>query len=199
MRGSYFYILRKTKYNKVYSTSAFNKIVEEKRWLYDDFKPEKLSLNDIQNYQILNDFKCISIQNKTEYDILLDAHFTSGFNCLIEEFNMNAYNKFGEKTIPLYMAKEMAQAVNYILSLNYSKQIELILNNPYLDVFETLYYPFTCRFIHSDSKDAESNEFDKEGLYFLKKIKNVLDTFILLNDENSFNEEVEYVLVYKNY
>lgn len=199
MRGSYFYILRKTKYSKTYSNTIFNKIVEKKRWLYDDLKTEKLKLEDIQNYQLFDDFKCISIKNKTEYDILLEAHFTSGFSCLIEEFNMNAYNKFGEITIPMYMAKEMVQAANYILSLNYSRQMELILNNPYLEVFETLYQPFMMRFNSSNEYNEEVNEYDREGLYYLKKVKQVLDTFILLNDENYFDKETEYVLIYKNY
>lgn len=202
MRGSYFYILRRSENNKVFSKKAFNKIIEEKGWLYDDFKQEKLDIKDIQTYQLLNDFKCLSIENKTEYDILLQAHFTSNFTCLIEQFNMNAYNKFGEKIISLATAKQMLQAINYILSLNYSRQTELILNNYFIDVFEDLYSLFYNRYLNTSKECIDIQEQlsynDKDGLYYLKKIKTVLDTFILLNNQNCFSN-LQYVLVYKNY
>jgi len=205
MRGSYLIILRRNEFNKQYTKKAFNKLVDDKRWLVDDFKPDKLELSDLQTFQKINDFKCISIQNRTEYDILLEAHFTSGFNCLIQEFNMNAYNKYGEKIITLPTAKEMVQAINYILSLKYSRQTELILNNYYINVFEDLYSLFYRRYSNYKAENEDEDfqnetiEDDKEGIYYLKKLKTTLDTYILLEQENSYISNLEHILIYKNY
>jgi hypothetical protein len=118
---------------------------------------------------------------------------------------MNAYNKYGEKIITLPTAKEMVQAINYILSLKYSRQTELILNNYYINVFEDLYSPFYRRYSNYKAENEDEDfqnetiEDDKEGIYYLKKLKTTLDTYILLEQENSYINNLEHILIYKNY
>ena len=200
--GSYFLILRHDV--ERYSDKEFNQLVKDNydHWLKNDFNPgNDYTLDEIQEFQQVNDKTYVSVQSKKKYDLLMDAYFNSAFTCLKDEFNMNPYNKYGEHEISLNEAKEIVQAIDYILSFNYSKKVENVLNNYFISVFEEMYTPFYNRYKSKVNK-IEYNSFDEnESFHILKKVKTVLDSFLLLENDNLYCEDgsykFEYKLIYK--
>ena len=194
--GSYFLILRND--GSVYSNQEFDQILKlNEVWLKNDFSEKDFILDEIQEFQKVNQNLYVSVKSKKKYFLILESWFGSNFSCLTEEFNMNSYNKWGEHEFTIENAKKIIQAIDYILSLKYSRDFELILDNYYLDIFKELYSPFYNRFI-KDKNEKITDEEDESGIYSLKKLRTILNTFILLEDENTLNE-FEYRLIYKNY
>jgi hypothetical protein len=199
--SSYFTLLRKSKENLQFS----NKLIEE--FIISKYN-EMMFMNnnkatsveemqkEISNYYPITTFKYISIKNKNEYDVVFQFHFTSGFNVLKDEFNLNPYNKYSDIIIDLNLAKEMLIAIDYILSRDYSHKFEDILNNYYINVFGDLIPNFQYRFNDKpDLDEFESEELEKEGFYYLKKCRDIIAAYILIEKENTLNE-AEYILLY---
>ena len=100
--GSYFLILRHDV--EKYSDKDFEQLVKDNynQWLKNDFNPgNDYTLDEIQEFQQVNDKMYVSVHSKKKYDLIMDAYFNSVFTCLKDEFNMNPYNKYGEHEISL--------------------------------------------------------------------------------------------------
>lgn len=79
---------------------------------------------------------------------LLDFHFGSSFTALKEHFHLNPY-KFSTSSTFINgdEASKILQAVEYILSRDYSKKVESMLRNEYVDILGKGYSPFDNRFV----------------------------------------------------
>ncbi len=81
------------------------------------------------------------------HEKLLDFHFGSAFTCLREHFALNPY-KLSQSSVVVSKAdaEKMLQAIEYVLSEEYSKKFESVLNNEYVKMFGDGYTPFDNRF-----------------------------------------------------
>lgn len=151
------------------------------------------------------------------HERLLDFHFGSSFTCLKTEFNLNPYiNKESSVFISKDEASKMLQAINYILSNDYSKKFEEILNNKYVDIFGDGYSLFDDRFkqkkdrIYVDKNDdgymlsfgdeqydIEVKETDDDIIFSLSRARSAIMAF--LEAETYSYDGFELVLEYSVY
>ena len=156
--------------------------------------------------------------NGTKHIKLLDFHFGSAFTCLKEHFGLNAY-KFSQRSIivPKSDAEKMLQAIEYVLSQEYSKKFERMLSNEYVDIFGNGYSPFDNRFRNTKPSmyvdriesgkysiefsdwqyEREVAESDDDVEYVLKKVRACILAY-LNADENIWDGE-DLVLEYSAY
>ena len=151
------------------------------------------------------------------HDKLLEFHFGSSFTALKDKFRTNAY-VFSESSVLISRseAEKMLQAVEYILSENYSREFEDILNNEYVDLLGNGFSRFDDRFIKSRDKmyvekdcdgwtvsfgdyqwDVETHECDEEIKSNLKRVRTCLRAF--LDAECCSWDGHELVLEYSTY
>ena len=197
--GSVLNILRS---NKKHKHTVRNKIINNK---IEEFKSNLAGLVSAENITVPNYLMfednmdiMLSIKDKQYFNILLDAHFSSQFTELTDEYNLNPYNGTNQVVIDIHTAKEMLQAIKYLLSRNYSLGIEDILDNYWISVFSELLPSYSSQNITNTEIINENNEFEQEGKYILTKFKTVLETYILLVNENCCNE-YQYILLYSAY
>lgn len=233
-RGSYFTLYRKRKNDKV---SA--EIIETLKNEYFEFN-KKSFFNDNQDNEMLKmdipllmhstfKAKCIEIdelnkESKLYYDIdgisydkLLDFHFCSSFGCLIDRFRLDPYHfKNNSIFISKDEASKMLQAIEYVLSEDYSKKFESILNNEYVEIFGDGYSMFDDRFKKSSNPvyidqddtgyvmtfndsglDREVEECDNDIRFNLNRAKACLQAY--LNAEEYAYDGEELVLEYSTY
>lgn len=113
---------------------------------------------------------------------------------LKDEFNLDSF-KNNELVIDVNMANEIKIAADYLLSRDYSLKFEDILNNYFIDLFGKL-LPSYESFKSNEEIGEDSNIFENEGRYFLKKTRMLMETFLYMEKEDSLNE-LEYKLVYQ--
>lgn len=197
--GSVLNILRS---NKKHKHTVRNKIINNK---IEEFKSNLAGLVSaeniiIPNYLMFEDNMdvMLSIKDKQYFNILLDAHFSSQFTELKDEYNLNPYNGTNQVVIDIHTAKEMLQAIKYLLSRNYSLGIEDILDNYWISVFSELLPSYYTQNITDSEFINENKDIEQEGKYILTKFKTVLETYILLVNENCCNE-YQYILLYSAY
>ena len=149
---------------------------------------------------------------------LLEFSFCSTFTALKEHFNLNPYSfKQSSTLISKLEAEKILQAIEYILSEEYNKKFEAVLNNKYIKILGDGYSPFDTRFskakdpiyIEKSSRgnytvnfsdytfDAERSESDSDVEFNLSRTRACLLAF-LNADESSWNGE-ELVLEYSAY
>ena len=133
------------------------------------------------------------------HEKLLTFDFCSTFTCLKEKFNLNAYkNDECSAMISQDEARKMLQAIKYVLSGEYSKKFEDILNNEYVQLFGDGYSLFDNRFskhkdkiyVDKDSNDGYSISFGDDGwdaeiaesdddiIFNLKRTRSCLQAFL---------------------
>ena len=94
------------------------------------------------------------------YDKLLEFSFCSTFSGLKKKLDLDPYSyKRASKIISKDEAKKILQAIEYVLSGNYSKKFESILRNEYIEALGNGYSPFDKRF----NKVPNSVYIDKDG------------------------------------
>lgn len=97
---------------------------------YGDKKYQNVDEYRRDNYQ-----KYILSTDGRSMDKLLEWDFTSGFDCLINEWNLSYYNfKNNEYIIDVETAKQLLAAAEYLLGGEYSDSIERSMNNPYIHI-----------------------------------------------------------------
>lgn len=150
----------------------------------------------------------------TKHVRLLDFHFCSTFTALKEHFNLDPY-RVNQQSIFISKAdaKNILQAIEYILDGEYDKKFEKILNNEYVDILGKGYSLFDNRFkaskdpIYIDKEghgytvnfndciyDAETSESDEYANFNLCRTRACLLAF--LNAEESTWDDEELVLEY---
>lgn len=151
------------------------------------------------------------------HDKLLEFHFGSSFTCLKEKFRTNAY-VFSESSVIVSKAEaeKMLQAIEYVLSEDYSKKFEDILDNEYVEVFGRGFSKFDDRFSSSSEKvyidknddgwtlsfgdsqwEAEIQRDDEDTCFNLKRVRSCLRAFL---DAESYEwSGQELVLEYSTY
>lgn len=174
------------------------------------FKAELTKRDDLPSYIFYDN-------DGYEYDKLLDFHFCSTFSCLKEYFRLDAYSfKNSSTLISKDEAKKILQAIDYVLSNEYSKKFEDVLSNEYVELFGAEYSPFVHRFddaskpIYIDKNDdgfvvrtgddlydREIAECDNDAIYNMKKTKACMEAFLRAED-NSWDKQ-ELILEYLAY
>jgi len=195
--GSFFIILR---YNNSINKDLAQKVIDDNEILKDEWNGKTIDINDVYDYFPVNikTHEYINIKNGKTYSELLNVHFNSVFRSLIEEFNMNPYNKTSQIILNYNITSKMIQAINYILSNNYNKDFEKILDNYYLKVFEDLYPDFYNRFNNNFEEYYELKNENDEAISILNRVLHTLNTYKLMQDENDINKD-EILLIYNNY
>lgn len=126
------------------------------------------------------------------FEDIFNMHFITDFTTLKEEWNMHSLNP--QIIVNVETAKEIVQAIEYILSGNYSEQAENILKNYYISVFGEHYPLYLLRYDFGENKEIDSVWLRREK-YYLNKVKCALSAFIWLMNENTLNE-YKYDLLY---
>lgn len=168
-----------------------------------DFKEEKKKRHSdsffYKDYQVptwnyVSNTEFINIDDKRKYDILLDLGFCSTFRCLREEFNLGEI-KNSTIEINVSTAKEMRQAIKYLLNYKYSDKVEEIMDNYYIKVFGSEIPEYEYR-KNKDIDVATDDYFSEEGKYALKKLLVALNAFIWQSDEYCFDDKLQLKLIY---
>ena len=203
--GSWFEILRDDN-GKIADKQFINNFLKQHdEILNDSLSQKKKTLEDVQDYFVLNEKQhtCINIKNGKLYIQIMEICFNSQFDCLTEFYNMNAYNKRCQIKISLRQARMIVQAINYINSKKYDEEFEQILDNPYLQAFACLYPVFFNRF--KDKKQIEDFKNDSEYKYQCELAINVFKrSSVILNAyismvEQDYSKQNEYLLIYNCY
>ena len=199
--GSYFILLRKSKFNEKIIKDEVDKYINDYNKLYnqpygyinDSFENQEffkfpLTLETIQpNY-----FKWVSFKNYLIYDEIFICNFLSSFTQLREYFNLDPYKK-SELIIDFNVANDIKIAIDYLLSRNFSLKIEDIMNNQWIRIFGEL-LPSYETFLEGKKFTNYNNEEENDGRYILTKLQNVFNTYIWINNEN--DDDCEYFLIY---
>ena len=156
-------------------------------------------------------------EDGTKYVRLLDFHFSSAFTALKEHFNLDPY-RVNQTSIFISKAdaKKILQAIEYILSEDYDKKFEKILDNEFVKILGEGYSCFDNRFkesknpIYIDKEgrgytvscgdsvyEAETSESDDDVKFNLCRTRACLLAF--LNAEESTWDGEELVLEYSAY
>ena len=156
-------------------------------------------------------------EDGTKHVRLLDFHFGSAFTALKEHFNLDPY-RVNQTSIFISKAdaKKILQAIEYILSEDYDKKFEKILDNEFVKILGEGYSCFDNRFksskdpIYMDKEgrgytvnfcdsvyEAETSESDDDVKFNLCRTRACLLAF--LNAEESTWDGEELVLEYSAY
>ncbi len=154
--------------------------------LKDVITPNFIKLDEFGEY--------ISVKDKHIYIDIMNMHFLTEFSVLKDEFNLYSNSNAGQVEIDINTANELLTAVNYLLGKNYSDQFEIILNNYYVKLLGELLPSYQYR-NSSNNIDYEDAEFERSGIYYLKKMQAILQAYIWMEKENTCKEYV-YKLIY---
>lgn len=202
--GSYFILLRSINGNEQYEDNykiedfkmkytEKNNFSKSKNFYINEFHVHPLKFDFDSDFDENKNYKWVSIRNGKIYDQIFKFNFISGYTTLREEFNLDSFQN-NELVIDVNMANEIKIAVDYLLSRNFSLKFEDILNNNFISLFGKL-LPSYENFKLNEEICEDSNIFENEGRYFLKKTRMLMEAFLYMEKENSLNE-LEYKLVY---
>lgn len=181
-RGSFFILLRENNTINdnellLFKQSYLNKINENS---YEKYTLDNFNFNQ---FICLDDYIYIDTINKIKYTELFNLHFISTFSYLKEYWNMSEFNNNPQKVINTNIAKLLLQAIDYILSENYNKQFENILNNQYVNVLASDYPPY-YKFVHNENSYNNEDEFwENETISHLTRMKIIINTFLEIKDD----------------
>lgn len=169
---------------------------EREKSLFTDKLPENtvnFIKTDVENEKSV----FLSVDDNSTYIPIMSFYFPSDFSVLKDEYNMYSSSCASQVIIDLHTAKELVQAIDYLLAGNYSEQFELILNNYYIKKFGELLPLYDFRYAKIDELNSvEINEFTQSGNYILKKLQTILNAYIWLENENSLHT-FKYKLIYQ--
>ena len=169
---------------------------EREKSLFNDKLPENtvnFIKTDVENEKSV----FLSVDDNGAYIPIMSFYFPSDFGMLKDEYNMYSSPCASQVIIDLHTAKELVQAIDYLLVGNYSEQFELILNNYYIKKFGELLPLYDFRYAKIDELNSvEINEFTQSGNYILKKLQTILNAYIWLEAENSLHT-FKYKLIYQ--
>lgn len=127
-------------------------------------------------------YSCILVGTREEADVLLKTSFTSGFTALKEGLGLEYYSAADSiAVLSPVEARELQQACRYLLSRKYSREMEYVLDNKWIellanpnggDIFWDYYY--------RDDKKALREAIREDGMYtdtHLKRLLTILDAY----------------------
>lgn len=175
-RGSTFVILRRNSD----SVKVTKNQVMEKYTDWHDCLGSPLGFDDIPDIAYYD--KCTYVDKNTMelLTTLTECDFTSSFTSLIEYYYLSYYTESGRKdrvVITAETARNMLQAVKYLMYEDYSKRLEEILNNEWIEVFSEL-SPDYLKWKHNGDYE------DEYSMGYLKRLKQVLETFLFIHSES---------------
>lgn len=152
---------------------------------------EITSVNELHRYHALGESTFIDIKEHKFVESIFSTNFCSSFTAFAEYFNLNAYSlKYDQEIITLNMAKEMLQALKYLLNEQYSKSFENVLNNPYIKIFSDYSYAY-YKWKNPETEAIEA-EFEK---YYLTDLHDILSAYILFCTRDQDEDPNKFVLL----
>lgn len=184
-RGSTFVILRKD--NPSVKVTE-NQVMEQyKGWC--NAVGEQLKFETLPEISYYN---CYSYVDKKSMELLtklVEVDFNSSFTSLIEYCNLSYYQTDGRSdrvVINASTARIMVQAIKYLLYEDYSKRTEALLDNEWIAVFGEDCIPYR------EWKDGRDYEDEDDSQWYLKRLRQVLETYLCINSES----DEEIILLY---
>lgn len=180
-RGSTFVILRKDKNPKKVTESQVMSDYEDWR----DISGSPLGFSDLPTIAYYETNTYVHKPSLELLTVLVEATFTSSFTSLIEYYNLSYYAEAGKKdrvVISPETARSMLQALRYLLDHYYSERTEAILDNEWIEVLSTHCNKYLRWKFGKDYSD------DEDSVWYLKRLKQVLETFLFISSES--DEEI---------
>ena len=180
-RGSTFDILRKDKNPKKVTESQVMSAYEGWR----DISGSSLGFSDLPTIAYYETNTYVHKPSLELLTVLVEATFTSSFTSLIEYYNLSYYAEAGKKdrvVISPETARSMLQALRYLLYEDYSERTEAILDNEWIEVLR-----MNCN-TYLSWKFGEDYPDDEDSIWYLKRLKQVLEIFLFINNES--DEEI---------
>ena len=180
-RGSTFVILRK---DKPAIKVTENQVMEQYKDWYNVIG-EQMKFETLPEISYYN---CYSYVDKKSMELLtklVETDFNSSFTSLIEYYNLSYYqadSRCNRVVITASTARSMLQALRYLLYEDYSERTEAILDNEWIEVLR-----MNCN-TYMGWKFGEDYPDDEDSIWYLKQLKQVLETFLFINDES--DEEI---------
>lgn len=160
---------------------------------------------DVKDYSIegqRKQYQALLNEDKSYLDKLMTWDFGSGFTCIKDTWNLNAYSlKESMCIVDKATAEKILQACNYLLSENWSNDFEKILNNEWIKTIASdnhgeSYWKYVYRDDKKSLREISAEE-QESAEYNINKLRNVMDTFINNDSEYSSYGLVKNILVYE--
>lgn len=171
------------------------------------YDKETKQWKDTTDYSIAGQrkrYQSILLSDKTYLDLLLSWDFGSGFTCLKNEWNLSAYRfSKSQYIIDFPTAEKILQACKYLLSNEWSDSFEKILDNKWINILaaendSNSFWKYVYRKNKKLFRETETENEYNDIEFYIKRLHDVLNTYISLDNDYSFNElaKTEYLLVY---
>ena len=173
-----------------------------KESVYDE---QTKSWKDVRDYSIAGrraNYLKILREDNSYLDELLTWNFNSSFTCLKDEWSMQAYTWSGSQhVIDKNTATLMLQACNYLLSGNWSDEVERILDNKWIKIFADgndccSYWKYVYRNNKKALREIENDEDSSEVEWQLSQMNLALEAFVKTDPEWLDDDRIEHMLVY---
>lgn len=191
--GSLFTLLRKRKCSKILDKQEVIDIINKKN-IQESYGNivQITDLNEVEHFYPINEYEYIDTKTFNCFDRLFTINFCSSFTALNEYFCLNAYDVSNNQIqISIHVAKQILQAVEYLLSEKYSKQFENILDSSFINILSEYSYPYNK---WKYPKICSIQE-DYEG-YYLTNLKKVLISYIFFTEYTCDSDEDTFTLIY---
>ena len=176
-RGSTFVILRKDKYPHKVTEEQVMEVYKD--WC--DCLGNPLGFKDVPDIAYYHPYAYVDKASLELLSVLTEASFTSSFKSLIEHYNLSYYTESGKNdrvVISSETARSMLQAIKYLIYADYSKRTEALLDNKWIDVFSEHSITYFEWKYGTDCSD------DDESEWYLKRLRQVLETYLFINEES---------------
>jgi hypothetical protein len=181
-RGSTFVILRRNSG----SVKVTKEQVMEKYKDWYDCLGKSLVFDDLPDITYYDKRTYVDKNTMELLTELVQADFTSSFTSLIEHYYLSYYNESGRKdrvVISAETARNMLQAVKYLMYEDYSKRLEELINSEWIEVFSEL-CPDYLKWKHNEDYE------DEDSIWYLKRLKQVLETFLFIHSESDHDDGI---------
>ena len=181
-RGSTFVILRRNSD----SVKVTEEQVMEKYKDWYDCLGKSLVFDDIPDIAYYDKRTYVDKNTMELLTILTECNFTSSFTTLIEHYYLSYYNTSERKdriVITAETARNMLQAVKYLMYEDYSKRLEELLNNEWIEVFSEL-CPDYLKWKHNEEYE------DEDSMWYVNRLKQVLETFLFIRSEADHDDDI---------
>lgn len=184
-RGSTFAILRKDRFPiKVTKDQVME---QHKGWC--NAAGEQLKFEALPEISYYNCYSYVDKKSMELLSKLVEADFNSSFTSLIDYYNLSYYktdSRSDRVVITKSTARNMVQAIKYLLYEDYSKRTEALLDNEWVTVFGEDCLPYR------EWKDEMEYAGEDDSQWYLNRLRQVLETYLFISSES----DEEIILLY---
>lgn len=139
----------------------------------------KKKMPEFPRFVRLSDYEYADTKQRFKLDLLFQADFCSALNILRNHFELNPYaDDRGKASVDLSYSQvhAMWQATQYLISGDYSKKTEALMDNCYVRVFSQLSAEYTAW--RTGDSDVYEDEVDTDTLYRLSDVLRTIKTML---------------------